>query len=208
MTELIVLPAFFDSNASMGFQYSDEKAGAESTPMAMFEAARTAISGQGYAEQAGQLKPKDSASKDSNADGHLVTDKAVQGWIDRARGQAVKTFGPLHVTMSAWKWLYDQRQTHPNTNLALAAAEHYMYNRYESGRGIFEAGLAHVLTPMYYLSKGIASLIPGAPKLLSTDGRKPSTPTLESYAWAMKGIKDGRRDAAAQEEFNKRQQAR
>ena len=151
-----------------------------------------ATGGSGGASGRG-ASPK-APAKQKTTEPPKVDDKKVQEWINKALAQAPKGASEAMRADLGHAWLYQQRQSHPNTEVNLAAAEHYMYNRAQVAKGgTTSAVVQGAMTAGYDVVKGTAQLF-GVGKWLSTDDREPSPASVESTAWGMKGIGDGMSD--------------
>ena len=121
--------------------------------------------------------------------GEEVDDARVQEWIDECYAASNFPQEPDH-TRDAWAHALNLRRDNPQ-DVNLAAAEHYLYAKY-SGKedGAFGAITTGLMATGYDAVKAGAFLF-GVEDWLSTDGTKPSKPTLGSTRWGLAGAADG-----------------
>ncbi len=119
------------------------------------------------------------------------SDTRVQTYIN----EAMRTCG--NNPNEAWSSLYMQRQnTDPNdTNVELAAAEHYMYARWMVSSGETNEYVMRTLTLGYDAVK-IAGYFPPIWLIRWFAGHTWTPPSTDSIRWGMRGCSDGSNDRA------------
>ncbi len=115
--------------------------------------------------------------------------------IDEAYKKAGRGFSQVQLNEFAWFECLNKRKRTSIQDTILAAAEHYLYARYQASSGVFEGVTTAIGVGLYDFFK----LLPGTSHAydwwLKTQGEKPaSKPTILSMAWGAKGIKDGTDD--------------
>ena len=132
-------------------------------------------------------------------------DYKVQQFIDEAFLEAEKQIGKDvssdRKANSAWYYLYHKRDK-DNQNLHLAAAEHYMYARYQ----VAEGGKPKYLLMMGFVAgyDGVKMLLEGLGAatlagdgflgILNPGGPKPTPASILSVRWGRYGASDGLKD--------------
>ena len=121
-------------------------------------------------------------------------DKKTQGYIDDALKKNAQY--PIDTQLfSAWSYLYNLRGKIDPTddNRELAAAEHYMYARWQVGTGNSSEAVMLILTMGYDPIK-ILGYIPAVWIARRLKGHTWSRPSTDSLRWGMRGCNDGAKD--------------
>lgn len=118
-----------------------------------------------------------------------VDDARVQEIIDECYAKAWTNKEPDR-TESAWYQALQMRKA-DQQDVNMAAAEHYLYAKYSGKKdGVLGAATTGLMAGGYDAVKAGAFAL-GVEDWLSTDGTKPSKPTLGSTTWGMKGAAEG-----------------
>lgn len=126
-----------------------------------------------------------------------MDDGKVQTHIDRSFAQQMDIYTGAGRLEQAWAWLYQTRQTDdPNDDDAeLAAAEHYMWARWQVGAGKIDPLIMYLLVLGYDPAKllGYVPVVYLARRAMKHTWTRPS---FGSIAWGNAGVAEGRRDKA------------
>lgn len=128
--------------------------------------------------------------------GWSFDDKKVQTYIDKAMAEN-RIYKPIDTQLSqAWAWLYALRdKTDPDgDDRELAAAEHYMYARWQVCSGKTSEAVMRVLTVGYDPAK-LLGYLPGILIIRKIAGHSWSRPSTDSLRWGWRGCNDGRADS-------------
>ncbi|MFN8176804.1 MAG: hypothetical protein U0167_02700 [bacterium] len=127
--------------------------------------------------------------------GWSFDDKKTQGYIDKAMA-ANSSYKPIASQLEmAWAWLYQKREKEDpdGDDRELAAAEHYMYARWQVASGKTSTVVMGALTLGYDPAK-LIGYIPLVFVIRKAAGHSWSRPSTDSLRWGMSGCADGSRD--------------
>jgi len=127
--------------------------------------------------------------------GWSFDDAKTQGYIDKAMSEN-SSYKPLSNQLQmAWGWLYQKRDKEDpkGDDRELAAAEHYMYARWQVCSGETNVAVMTFLTLGYDPAK-LVGYLPTIFIIRKLAGHSWSRPSTDSLKWGMKGTVDGQRD--------------
>jgi hypothetical protein len=127
--------------------------------------------------------------------GWSMDDHKVQNYINGAIAAWTDT-SPLSKRLEmAWSQLYQQREKKDpdGDDRELAAAEHYMYARWQVASGETQEDVMEALTLGYDAAK-LLGYIPLVFAIRKIAGHSWSRPSTDSIRWGMKGCSDGAKD--------------
>jgi hypothetical protein len=120
-------------------------------------------------------------------------DKKVKAYIDDALAQKRAYWPRAKQNQEAWLALYALRQqTDPNDdNRELAAAEHYMYARYQVSSGETDEYVMKALTVGWDYGKALVDTNPPILIMRKISGISWTRPSTDSIRWGWRGCHDG-----------------
>ena len=124
-------------------------------------------------------------------------DGKVQAEIDEAYRETKSYGGTTQVSKNEFAWGYclQKRKRTSIQNTILAAAEHYLYARYEASSGVLGGARIALGVGLYDLFKALPGTSHAYNWWLKTQGEAPaSKPTILSTWWGAKGVGDGTAD--------------
>jgi hypothetical protein len=129
----------------------------------------------------------------------MTDDGRVQAWIDRAYREMGSMGGNDQMRKNQFAWSYlitERKKSHAATqDIYLAAAEHYLYARFESSTGILGSGMMIIGVGLYDLVKATPGMLEVYNWYLRKQGERPaSRPTWLSTKWGAQGLADGTAD--------------
>ena len=126
--------------------------------------------------------------------GWSMDDHKVQNYINAAIDNWTDTSPMSKRLEMAWSQLYQQRNKDPDgDDRELAAAEHYMYARWQVASGETQEQIMQALTLGYDPAK-LLGYIPLVFAIRKIAGHSWSRPSTDSMRWGMKGCSDGAKD--------------
>ena len=130
--------------------------------------------------------------------GWSMDDAKTQRYIDKAMSEW-SSYKPIDRQLEmAWGWLVQKRDNEDpkGDDRELAAAEHYMYARWQVCTGKTSAFVMTTLTLGYDPAKLIGYL-PPVLLIRKAAGHSWSRPSTDSIRWGMRGVHDGTADTKA-----------
>jgi hypothetical protein len=125
-------------------------------------------------------------------------DAKTQRYINGAMAEFAR-YAPIENQLNmAWSNLYQKRETEDpgGDNSELAAAEHYMYARWQVCSGKTWADVMRIWA-MGYDAVKLAGYIPLVYVIRRAVGHTWSSPSTDSIRWGLRGAHDGERDTHA-----------
>jgi hypothetical protein len=121
-----------------------------------------------------------------------VNHKEVQRIIEQALNHESSGLKTTERVYNAFRVLQERRRTKAPLDLNLAAAEHYMYARFLSGK---TGDPAMIAVPTAYAIKKMAYFVLGKEKDMRTTPNNPVLPpSVESVVWGTIGVQEGLKD--------------
>ena len=130
--------------------------------------------------------------------GWSLDDAKTQRYINEAMADSA-SFSPIENQLSqAWSYLFQKRERNDpkGDDRELAAAEHYMYARWQVCSGKTWADVMRIWALGYDAAK-LAGYIPVVFAIRKAVGHSWSRPSTDSIRWGLRGANDGVRDTKA-----------